>query len=39
MNLIEKLENENIRKEILEGWREDMKKYGEEKEDDGAHDK
>lgn len=31
MNLIEKLEDENVRKEILEGWREDMKKYGGEK--------
>lgn len=30
MNLIEKLEDENVRKEILEGWREDMKKYGGE---------
>lgn len=30
MNLIEKLEDENVRKEILEGWREDMKKYGDE---------
>lgn len=28
MNLIEKLDDENVREEILKRWREDMKKYG-----------
>jgi len=30
MNIIEKLDDENVRKEILKRWREDMKKYGGE---------